>query len=67
MKYCEPCGANWLDGMVRDDKCPCCAAEVSEITTVTQYGIIMDELSKDTPWKRVACGHHGTIPHTREG
>jgi len=53
MKNCAgPCtghdgGCNWLDGMVRDagGVCPHCGGPVTDITTVTPAGRIMDAMS----------------------
>ncbi len=37
-------GCNWLDWMVEDGKCPHCGGPVTEITTVTPLGRLMDSL-----------------------
>lgn len=55
MKNCAgPCtghegGCNWLDGMLADGRCPHCGGPVTEITTVTPLGRLMDAMSLAQP------------------
>lgn len=45
MKYCKTCDGNFLEGMIVDGKCPKGHTDLSDITTVTPLGIMMDEMS----------------------
>lgn len=53
MRSCNPCRANWLDGMMVNGKCPKCGRNTQEITTVTPLGMLMDEFSMDIDWPAI--------------